>query len=427
MRSSARLVSALAVASCFLSALPLVAQFAQYTAPGGPVEELESRREALDRAIQEARWKLGPLHVDPAFGLSDVAYVDSGREGEEGDLTATATAGLRGYLPVGSRTTLALFALPQYIYWQDRADSRRLNQRFGAGLFTYFNRLAVEVKASRLEDVGYASNELAQRIASRSDTLAADVEIPIGSRISLVGGGSFGKSEHDLEEEAAFGLFEQLDREDRAYRAGIKWYLTSTLSLTGTWGETESEFSDATATDRSNSGETIGAALAWNRPKLGVSLSGQRSKLDPEPGSEFPGFDGTTWTARVRWAPRERFGLALYGQSQLAYSILEATALMRDERQGVALDFGIGWRLRLSLFAEQGTLDYDAGEGADFGREDDLTAYGGRFDVPLGRRFSFSAGARWTTVDSEQPGAGYELTEILATLGLGLSAGGTWF
>ncbi|MBZ0089474.1 MAG: hypothetical protein K8H90_03740, partial [Thermoanaerobaculia bacterium] len=60
-------------------------------------------------------------------------------------------------------------------------------------------------------------------------------------------------------------------------------------------------------------------------------------------------------------------------------------------------------------------------------REDDLTAYGGRFDVPLGRRFSFSAGARWTTVDSDRPGAGYELTEILATLGLGLSTGGTWY
>ena len=33
-----------------------------------------------------------------------------------------------------------------------------------------------------------------------------------------------------------------------------------------------------------------------------------------------------------------------------------------------------------------------------------------------------------TTVDSEIPGAGYELTEILGTIGLGLGSGtGTWY
>ena len=193
MRSSARLVSAFAVAASFLLVVPLAAQFAQYTAPGGPADALESRREALEKAVDDARWKAGPLRLDPAFGLSDVAYVDSDRSGDEADLTATATAGLRGYLPVGSRSTLVLFALPEYVWWQDRTEARRLNQRFGAGLFTYFNRLAVGIQASRLENVGYASNELARRVASRGDTLAADVEIPIGSRISLVGGGSFGK------------------------------------------------------------------------------------------------------------------------------------------------------------------------------------------------------------------------------------------
>jgi hypothetical protein len=426
MRSSARLVSAFAVAASLLLVLPLAAQFAQYTAPGGPADALESRREALEKAAEEARWKAGPLRLDPAFGLSDVAYVDSGRTGDEGELTATATAGLRGYLPVGSRSTLVLFALPEYVWWQDRTEARRLNQRFGAGLFTYFNRLAVEIRASRLENVGYASNELARRVASRGDTLAADVEIPIGSRISLVGGGSFGKSENDLEDEAAGDLFTQLDRDDRAWRAGLKWYLTSTLSLAGTWGSTESDFADAES-DRSNSGDTIGAALAWNRPKLGVSLSGERSTLEAEAGSIFPGFEGTTWSGSVRWSPRDRFGLSLYGQSRLAYSILERQELLLDERQGATVSFGVGWRLRLSLFAERGTLDYGAGETSDSSRVDDLTAYGGRFDVPLGRRFTFSAGARSTTVDSDLPGAGYELTEILATFGLGLSAGGTWY
>ena len=431
MRSRARLVAALAVASSFL-ALPLPAQFAQYTAPGALAAGPENARKALEKAVEEARWKLGPLRVEPVLGLSDLAYVDNARgatgdgSGTDGDLTATVTAGLRGYLPVGSRSTLALFALPDYVWWQDQTELRRFNQRFGAGLFTYFNRLGIEIKAQRLEDLDFVTTQLARRAASRTDSLAADLEIPIGSRISLVGGGAVARSEHNLDGEPSDALFEQLNRESRDWHAGLRWYLTSTLSLTGAWGHSETAFR-GDAENRDNAGEVVSAGLAWNRPKLGVTLSTERSKLEPEPGSTFAGFDGSTWSGAVRWSPRERFGLSLYGQKRLAYALGTTDSLYADERVGASVSFGIGWRLRLELFGEQGTLDYGVEEGSLSSRQDDLTAYGGRLGVPLGRRFTFSAGARWTTVDSELPGAGYELTEILATLGLGLSASGTWF
>ena len=130
MRSSARLVSALAAAS-FVFAPPMWAQYRQYTAPGALGERPEETREALERAVDEARWKLGPLRVEPVLGLSDLAYVDDGQpavagQDEGGDFTATATAGLRGYLPIGAHNTLALFAIPDYVWWKDQDELRRL-------------------------------------------------------------------------------------------------------------------------------------------------------------------------------------------------------------------------------------------------------------------------------------------------------------
>lgn len=408
------------------------AQYSQYTAGGALAERPEDARKALERAVEEARWKLGPMRFDPVLGLSDLAYAedarasDSDRGGEGGDFTATATAGLRGYLPIGSRTTLALFALPEYVWWKDQSELRRLNQRLGAGLFTYFNRLGIEFKAQRMEDLDFVTTQSADRTAFRTDIFSADLEIPIGSRISVIGGGSFARSENNLDGLAVDAEFEQLDREDMNWHAGLRWYIASDLSLTGAWGSTETAFQDA-AENRDNSGEVLSAGLEWNRPKLGASVSVQHSKLEPEPGSTFSGFEGNTWRGTVRWSPRERLGLSVYGQNQLSYALRTADSIFADERFGAAVDLGIGWRLRLTLFAEQGTLDYGVEEGSLSSRVDDLTAYGGRLWIPFGRKFSFSGGARWTTVDSDLPGAGYELTEILASIGLGLSAGGTWY
>lgn len=430
MRSSARLVSALAAASCFL-AVPMSAQYRQYTAPGALGETPEQTREALERAVDEAPWKLGPVRIAPVLGLSDLAYVDDGETApggdEGGDFTATATAGLRGYLPIGSRNTLVMFAVPDYVWWMDQDELRRLNQRFGVGLFTFFNRLGIEVKAQRMEDLDYVTNQVARRTASRSDAFSADLEIPIGSRISVVGGGAVTTSTNNLDDVAGDGILEQLDREDRLYRVGLAWYLSETLSVSARWGQTATTFEDE-AENRDNSGDVWSVGLDWNRPKLGVNLSFDQSKLEPEEGSTFEGFEGETWAGSIRWSPRERFSLSIYGQNQLSYAILSASSIYADERYGARVGFGLGWRLSLDFFAEQGTLDYGVGEGAVTPRVDDLEAYGVRLSAPLGRRFTIAAGARWTTVDSEVPGAGYELTEILGTVGLGLGSGtGTWY
>jgi len=417
-------------AATALVASPLAAQFAQYTAPGQALYDPETRQERLDRAFEEALWHVGRVALDPFFGLSDLGYFEtrSSETGEsESDWSVSVGAGLNLYVPVGGKSTLAAFATPEYVWFEKNEDSRRLNQQFGIGLFTYFNRFSLELRAFRHEDLDYVTPETIDRIASRSDSLAADVEMPVGRRISLVGGAGWSGSEAGIDaDDPLSGAYSGLDNDATSWHTGLRLYLTSTLSLTGTYGESEADFGDG-ARDRSNSGESYGAGISWRRAKTGASISVQRSKLEPEPGSEFEGYDGETWNGEVSWSPREAFSLGVYARRNLAYTLDAAESFFVDERTGVRVGLGIGWRLRLSLFAEEGTLDYGEGVDSVSDRRDDLTAWGAELSFPLGRRFRVTSGYRRTEVESALVGGGYRLDQIVGSVGFGVGGGGRAF
>jgi len=431
MKSSPRLLGAALIAAPMLLAHPLAAQFAQYTAPGQQIYEPETRQAALERALNEALWHFGRAAIDPYVGLSDLSYREnrSRSTGESTkEWTGSLAAGLRGYFPVGSKTTLAAFAFEEYSWFEKSSDSNRFNPQLGVGLFTYLNRLAIEVKATRIESLDYVTTESDQRVAARTDALEAILEVPIGSRISFVGGGSLASFENDLEGDPALdATFSDLDNDTSSWRAGLRLYLTSTFSVTMDYGETDTDFAEGTR-DRSNSGDSWGLGVAWRRPKTGASVSYQRSKLDPKEGSEFEGFDGDTWNGEIFWSPRPKFSLGVYARRNLGYTLDAVESFFVDDRVGVRLSLGIGWRFRLSLFSEQGSLDYGQGVGSTTDRSDDLTAWGAELSFPLGRRFHLSTGFRRTEVESGVPGAGYRRDEIVATFGFGGGgAGARWF
>lgn len=411
-------------------ATPLAAQYSQYTVPGARIYDAESRQQRLEVAYEKALWHFGRLALDPYLGLSDLSYLERGASSSgdaTSDWTVSASAGLRAYVPVGSKTTLALFALPEYVWFKENEDARRLNQRFGIGSFTYLNRLGVEVTARRQEDLSFVTIESADRLAWRSDQLGVDLEIPVGRRIALIGGGTWARSEYDLDEDASLEAdYASLGYDSSQYRAGLKLYLGTTLSLTADYGETEADFDEGTR-DQSSSGDVWRVGLGWRRAKTGASISVQRSDLRPEPGSKFEGFEGETWSGEISWAPRERFSFGVYAQRNLAFSLEEEESFYLDDRLGVRLGIGIGWRLRLSMFGEDGTLDYTEGELSLSERTDELRAWGAELQLPLGRRFQIRTGFRRTEVESELPGRGYRMDEITGTLGFGGSANATWF
>jgi hypothetical protein len=421
-----------------LLSTPLAAQVRQYTPPGGGADEAAGRKGALEKAVEEARWHAGPLRLDPAIWISDLAWVDSpsGGDDESGsDLTARAGAGLRGYLPIGSKSTLALYALPEYVWWKDRADERRWNQRFGIGSFTYFNRLAIAATAQRDEDFGFATGEILQRYTSRKEELALELEVPIVRRLSLFARGADITTESLVDgdvEPALADFFAGLDREDRSYRGGIRYYPNPRVRFGAGVGHSESEFAPG-ALDRSNSGDFWYVEAGYDRPKLAVDLVYEQNEFEAAAGSEFSDFDDSTGSARIEWRPRESFSARLYGSRQLAYSLLDAEASsFLDERFGAGVDVGLGWRLRLDLYAETGSHRYQAlgieagGTGTDF--VDDVESFGADLKVELIRKLSLRVGYQETRISSAS-GSGrpdQKISQLLANLGFGFGQG-TWY
>jgi len=436
MSSDERVPVRTALATAFLATLfltsPLAAQVRQYTPPGGAANQALGRQEALEKAVEEARWHAGSLRLDPAIWVSDLAWVDRPAEGASGsgsDLTARAGAGLRAYQPIGSKTTVAAYALPEYVWWQDRAEERRVNQRFGIGTFTYFNRLAIAITAQRDEDFDYATGEVLQRYTSRNENLAADIEVPILRRLTIFAHGenlSVTSLVDDEEDLPLADFFAGLDRDDTAYRGGLRYYPSEKLRIGGGVGHSESDFAED-ALDRSNSGDFWYVEAGYERPKLLVDLLYQENQLAAIDGSGFSDFDSSTGGARVEWRPRDSFGLRLYGARQLAYSLLvdEASSYV-EERVGAGVNLALGWRLRLDLYGETGTHSY---QGADAGgREDDVDVYGVDLRVELPWKLSLQVGFMESRITPPAGSGlpGQKVTQILANLGFGMGEG-TWY
>jgi hypothetical protein len=410
----------------------------QYTPPGGAAEEAFGRKEALAKAVEEARWHAGPVRVDPAFWISDLAWVErsdsagdggSGAAADGSDLTGRVGAGLNAYLPVGSKTTFAAYAMPEYIWWQDRAEERRLNQRFGLGSFTYFNRLAVTVTAERLEDFDFATGEILQRYTTRNEILEIQVEVPILRRLTLFAEGadrSVRSLVDDVEDPLLADFLDDLDRDDLAYRGGVRYYPSEKLHVGAGVGYAESDFADE-ALDRSNSGDFWYVESGYERPKLLVDLLYQENQLSAKDGSEFSDFDNSTGGARIEWMPREAFTARLYASRQLAYSLLvrEASGYV-DQFVGAGVDIGLGWRLRLNLYGESGSHRYQVESGAE--RVDDVESYGAELAIELPWLMKLRVGYQESRIipPAESGLPGQKITQLLANLGFGFGQG-TWY
>ena len=359
------------------------AQVRQYTPPGGRADEIRDRKKALEDAVAGSRWHLGSVRLDPAFWISEISWVDSPAAGLESDFTARAGAGLRAYLPVGPKSTFAAYALPEYVYWQEREEERRLNQRFGLGSFTYFNRLKLELSARRNEDFGYASSETFQRTTLREDLVEAEIEVPLFKSIAVHARAAQSSWESLAEGDALDAIFSDLNRDDTTWRGGIRYYPSETFYVGAGAGQAESSF-DEEADDRSNSGDYWYAELGYERPKIGFEIDYQSNQLEADGDSSFGTFDGWTGHARVEWRPRDTVAARLYGSQALAYSIGFGSAFV-DEIYGVGLRTKIGWRLELDAFAETGTHDYQVELGG-FGQSDDVDTFGASITCRLGER-----------------------------------------
>ena len=432
MRSS-KLILALALLSTSVPA-PVAAQFSQYTAPGSLLERSTTTREQMENAIDNARWRFGPLRLSPWFAVRDAAFVSdvfsgsSDPEGaeEESDFTISVGAGLQGFVPFGSKTFLTIDALPQYVWWQELEERRRLNGYYGAGLFGLFNRLTAEATVRRAEEQGVVTPEFEQRIHTRQDRLAGLLEVEVTPTFYVFASGDFLDYDtlvEDLGDDPRLPPFEQLDREERVLRGGVE-LRRDELRVAAGIERSEVDFDPLeSGRDRSNSGTSPILEAGYDGPRFQLDANVAFRSLEPEPGSEFVAFDETTGEIRGTLTPRWRLSYSAYAGRGLTYSLEEEYSHFTSDRLGFAVISKIGKSSAVNLFVENGAYDYQIVQAGALPRQDDFMSYGTSLQLQFRETLRITLGVIRTETDSNLPGLDRSLTTFQTSIELSAFGG----
>ena len=412
---------ALAVAALLsLLAADAVAQASQYTAPGGSSLAGTRSKEDLEREMEEARWRLGPVRVAPWIGLRNLSWVDNVYAedgGDTSDVTATFGAGLTAWLPTGRKVFWLAQAMPEYVWWADSDERRRLVGRYGAGVFASFNRLELAGRALRTEEQAVVTSESPQLALARREEIGLDGELRLLSTLALTAAAA----ESDIEQESdeAFDPrvpdFSRLDRGERRLRAGLAWQPSEVVRLEAGAEHLETDFAPG-ARNLSSRGTS---------PYLRVDVTGNRlstrgrltqRRLDPEPGSALRPVDALEGDLRVEVRPGWRFTFGAYGSQRVTYSLDEGQSHFEAERFGADVAAPFGGRFDLRVFGETGENRYEALTAGAPARLDEVTAYGVRLGWKLREWLSYRAGFVQEEYDSNLPGFDREVGRIESNL-----------
>lgn len=382
------------VAACCLAA-PLAGQYT----PPGTISEGDGvvAEEPLRERLTEARWRLGAVRLEPWLGLRDGSVVTtSTADGEEDtDFTVTVGAGLRAYLKTGRHGIFAAHALPEYVWWEENEDKRRLNGRFGAGFFGYFGRLDLELSLRREDRQGFFTSELQELTSTREDTARLAVDVKLAPRLSLLGLVALEDFDNQEEERAVFGL---LDRQLERTRLGLAY--RSPRGFYGSIGFEDSSLDfDGEARNLSNDGEAIFLELGYEGGRFAARAAVQNLELTPQTGSVFAPLDETVGSLETLWGLHRSLDLLLYGRRDVRYSISTGVSSVLAERIGARADLGLG-ESRLSVFAETGEDEFLPLAGSFAGRLDDVTALGANLGFAW-RSLTFRLGVTHTEYDAE--------------------------
>ncbi|HEY0783138.1 MAG TPA: hypothetical protein VGE98_11830 [Thermoanaerobaculia bacterium] len=404
-------VTAILLGLCAPQRAVLAQSSDEYTPPGGPSGRPVPQKQGLETAYENARFRFGPLRVDPRFSLQDVSYIDNvyGTETQtKSDFTATIGAGLRAYLRTGRKVIWNAHYLPKYVWWKDLTDRRRFNNRFGLGVAAYGNRFTLEAQAERDEEQHIVTAEVLQPASLRQDHGALNVDAQLATSLSAVVGVSLTEytSLTDILPTAGIPIgtsLRLLDRRESVERAGLRYTPESDLAISLLGEHTDTRFGRG-ALNRSNSGISPVLEFKLDRKRTFVRADVAARSLDSDRGGQFVSFHQATGSADVGLGVGGRLELWFYGNRNLAYSLLPAYSYLTDERVGVAPRLKLGWRTYFRVYAETGDQHYFVFTPGTPKRTDDYTAYGAVLHMDFASAAAFELKGGHTSYTSNLKG-----------------------
>jgi hypothetical protein len=409
----------------FLVASSAGAQFVEYTSPGGPEGRPADRKAQLEQEAASARLRIGPLRVAPELGLKDVEYVrnllGTAFGSTPSDFTATVSAGVRAYLPAGSRVMWTGFVLPQYVWWQKDSGRRRLDGLYGAGCDGFWNHLTLRLRAASDAAQQILTAEVPRLTSARTEQLEGAAELRLTGATSAFVDASLNRQRAlgDPRKDPFVALLAALDRDEQVQRAGLRWRPGNWLIGLG------AEHSDVNfvnhgpgALDRSNSGTAPVVELARSHGRLYFQADVAQRSLAAKQGAAFAKFHKTTGNATVSYEVTRSLEVFVYTSRNLVYSVLPDYSYFDDFRHGASLHLQLGHGAAASVFGETGTLGYTPFHPATPRRRDDLTSYGGTLTWHVLRGATIGLQGSRTRIDSNFRGAGKTFTTLGFTFNL---------
>ncbi|MEE2777170.1 MAG: hypothetical protein VYE73_10485 [Acidobacteriota bacterium] len=387
------------------------------------MERRESIAETLERSMQEAQWRLGALLLDPYLSVRDIGYIDEG-EPFGSDVTATAGVGLRGYLPIGNPTTVAIHALPEYSAYFDNSERNQLNFSYGVGLFSNYGRIGLELSARQEERDDFFSGELNRRVTNHIGYGVVSFEVDLGRGVSLFGAAEPRRYEYS-EPIAALGVtFVDQERDEELLRAGFRLELPRGLSIALGVEDSAADF-DSSTNDRSNSGVAPLLQFHYDAHPFYFDANLALRELEPEVGSRFVAYDEESGDFGFAWRTSPRWQLQVFGRSNLVYSLDPTWVYYQDDALGIAAELGLSSNTSVRLFYERGNNDYTGGESATT-RNEDLDSVGGTVRVHFGRGIVLQASARETEYSAVDAGLNRSFATFTMGLTFGSKSGAPW-
>lgn len=423
--SSAIVVGLLAVGSTS----PAAAQFTQYTSASDFQDDFASMDQLLDEAIADARWRRGRFSLDPWLALRELSYDDNvgnrAREPIISDYLAIVGAGLRAYTPVATDLTFAAHVLPEVVFWQELDERRRVNGRYGAGLFGGAGPVDLEVSIQHIEDTKYFSREFEDRVNTTEDVGKIDLELDIGRGLAVFGGASlvsYGFEEEDVGLDPTVGV---LDRDEILGRLGVRFRPRDNLTLG--LGVELSDVDFDRDNRRANSGISPIVQLDFEGNRLAATARLSLRNLEAEgDNSLFPDFDELSGRLRTAWQISGPVQFEILANRNLVYSFQSNFAYFEDESWAAGPRLSLGSRAGLSLRYEEGSNRFATFEGSTAEpRLDDFDGWAGELQVELGP-FTLLIKASRTEYQSNLPQFDRDVTTISSGLIFGQRNQSPW-
>ncbi|HKI04887.1 MAG TPA: hypothetical protein VKK31_23105 [Thermoanaerobaculia bacterium] len=397
------------------------AQVFQYTPPGGP-RELETRKEALARELEAARYHLGPVRIAPWATLQDVSYVRNlfatGPTPPD-DVTATLGAGFRAYLHSGPKATWVTQVLPEYVWWSQQSDRRRINGRYFLDFYGFFNRLTLEAHAGREQRQRILTPEVPVPATNRRDGGEIFAEVETTQTLFAFTRFTFARQETltDAVADPRTSGFSLLDRDEQVLQAGLSWRPRQPWALSVGVERTQEDF-DSDALDRSSSGTSpvVGVHFQGRRVDFQVDLADRSLKASR--GSLFVPYDKVTGNAALTLRGKTRLSTTLYANRNILYSVSASHAYFTEDKLGAALRLALGRRTEARVFAEAGTHDFIAFAAGAPPFEEDVSSYGGSVLFRLWRNLEVGLQAVHSEIDFGLPGGSLSYTTVGTTVNL---------